>query len=121
MIYNTMTDSSTYIGVVTWYNKRKGYGFIRCAGSVTDNSINLTKENCENLNNNYFAHVSNITAGESTYVKLLENEVVYFNIETDSNGKTKCVNVRGFNDGKLICEPTRQNNVSDKSEQTEST
>ena len=95
---------TTYIGTVTWYNKRKGYGFVKCNGKLEEESILMSEKDCPNVNNQYFVHVSDIQTSKDVYKKLIENEVIYFSIETDSVGKTKCVNVRGFNGGSLVCE-----------------
>ena len=95
---------TTYIGTVTWYNKRKGYGFIKCHGKLDEESILMSEKDCSIVNNQYFVHVSDIQTSKDVYKKLIENEVIYFSIETDSVGKTKCVNVRGFKGGSLVCE-----------------
>lgn len=109
---------TTYVGTVTWYNKRKGYGFVKCHGQVENDSILMSDKDCPVVNNQYFVHVSDIQTSKDVYKKLIENEVVYFSVDTDSVGKTKCVNVRGFNNGLLVCEHKTRVIQTDTSEGT---
>ena len=51
---------TTYIGTVTWYNKRKGYGFVKCQGKVNEDTIVMSEKDCPVVNKQYFVHVSDI-------------------------------------------------------------
>jgi CspA family cold shock protein len=64
-------------GVVKWFDKKKGYGFI---------------QDMENVNNSYFVHWSAIT-GDDKFKTLNENDKVYFEVGTAPDGKTCAKNV----------------------------
>ena len=67
------------IGMVKWFDNRKGYGFIR--------DLNKDKD--------LFVHFSNISVkDEATYKKLYPCEYVSYGLE-EKDGREVCVNVTG--------------------------
>ena len=92
-----MTEETKYgdeIGKVIWFDKNKGYGFLR----VISETNNLDKE--------VFIHYSNILS-EVPYKKLFPGECVSLTIihNPDIEGKEySCKNVTGVFGTKLLCE-----------------
>lgn len=78
------------IGVVTRFFNRKGFGFIKQLTNNTD----------------YFVHNSSICVQNNEYRKLFPGEYVSFDLETQEDGREKCVNVRGIQGGPLLVENT---------------
>ena len=75
-------------GCVKWYNKRKGYGFITCLSEG------------ELLNKDIFVHYTNIMT--ENYKNLFSGEYVSFTLGVNDDKKDICLNVTGFNGGKLL-------------------
>ena len=75
----------SFNGVVEWFSRTKGYGFVKKLDS--DSTI--------------FVHRTNVKCGE--FVNLLPGEYVSFDVET-KNDKEHCVNLTGFNGGNLLCQ-----------------
>ncbi len=70
------------IGIVRWFNARKGYGFILPDGVV------------EAEGNDIFVHFSSIIAEENTFRTLYHGEKVEFTVIEGKNGhEAKTVNV----------------------------
>jgi cold shock CspA family protein len=95
------------IGVVDWFNVRKGYGFI----------INLDDDT------RFFCHRTAIT-GEG-YIRLFPGEFVSFETENLDDGKVQCKEVTGVNGHNLLCQnekytfkvyPRRRNRVNENDE-----
>lgn len=64
-------------GVVLWFDKKKGYGFI---------------QDMDNVNNSYFVHWSSINI-DKKFKTLEEGDKVQFDIGTAPNGKACAINV----------------------------
>ena len=82
-----MTEGN-YNGRVQWFNKRRGYGFIKV---ISDDAYN-DKE--------LFCHYSNINT--SNYKTLFPGEYVSFNILKNDDNREICINVTWFNGGPLL-------------------
>ena len=81
------------IGMVKWFDNRKGYGFIR--------DLNKDKD--------LFVHFSNISVKhESTYKKLYPCEYVSYGLE-EKDGREVCVNVTGVYGGPLLTDSAEYN------------
>jgi cold shock protein len=79
---NTEVESNDsigeHLGQVQWFNKKKGYGFIK---------------NVNNPSDDIFFHFSNIcTEG---YKIIYPGEFVSMNIESGDDGQSVCKNIRG--------------------------
>ncbi len=81
-------STARYTGRVEWFSSQKGYGFIKDINS----------------DNSYFVHYDGISVSGEHYKKLFPGEYVTFNIFTQDNGKTSCVDVRGIGNGPLLTE-----------------
>ena len=90
-----MTESSTtYIGRVRWFDRKKGFGFV----SITDG---------DKAGTDIFVHHSEVQVAQKQYRYLVEGEYVEFAIDTRETGdKTQDVatHVTGVKGGKLLCE-----------------
>ena len=81
------------IGMVKWFDNRKGYGFIR--------DLNKDKD--------LFVHFSNISVKhEATYKKLYPCEYVSYGLE-EKDGREVCVNVTGVHGGPLLTDSAEYN------------
>ena len=81
------------IGMVKWFDNRKGYGFIRDLNKDTD----------------LFVHFSNISVkDEATYKKLYPCEYVSYGLE-EKDGREVCVNVTGVHGGPLLTDSAEYN------------
>ena len=81
------------IGMVKWFDNRKGYGFIRDLNKDTD----------------IFVHFSNISVKhEATYKKLYPCEYVSYGLE-EKDGREVCVNVTGVYGGPLLTDSSEYN------------
>lgn len=74
------------IGVVDWFDARKGYGFI----------TNLDDDT------SFFCHRTAIVG--DGYIRLFPGEFVSFDTETLSDGKEQCKQVTGVNGRDLLCQ-----------------
>tara|TARA_B100000575_G_C23063250_1_gene612160 strand:- start:721 stop:1098 length:378 start_codon:yes stop_codon:yes gene_type:complete len=82
-----------FIGNVSrWFN-RKGYGFIRV--ETSDN---------EHTGQDLFVHLSGINVSENGYKSLYPGEYVSFDIGTGKDDRPVCVNVTGVLGGPLLIE-----------------
>ena len=75
-------------GCVKWYNKINGYGFITCLSEG------------ELFNKDIFVHYTNIVT--ENYKNLYSGEYVSFILGINDDKKDICLNVTGFNGGKLL-------------------
>ena len=75
----------SFNGVVQWFSRTKGYGFVKKLDSDTT----------------IFVHRTNVKCGE--FVNLFPGEYVSFDVET-KNDREQCVNLTGFNGGNLLCQ-----------------
>jgi CspA family cold shock protein len=109
------TETQRFTGRVKWFNRRAGYGFIvQSSGDDTGEEV--------------FVHHTSIHVSSKQYKYLVDGEYVTFSIVpmTDvsgNEGKTQAGEVRGVDDGVLMCETqnaTRTNRPK-KPRQTTST
>ena len=81
------------IGMVKWFDNRKGYGFIR--------DLNKDKD--------LFVHFSNILVKhEATYKKLYPCEYVSYGVE-EKDRREVCVNVTGVHGGPILTDSAENN------------
>ena len=78
--------------VSRWFN-RKGYGF-----------INVMNSDSEHVGNDIFVHLSGINVKNDGYKCLYPGEYVSFDLDTNNEGKSVCVNVTGVMGGSLLVE-----------------
>ena len=79
-------DSTT--GVVKWYSSRKRYGFITDIGSQND----------------YFVHCEDLKPQQCGSPHLVSGEYVEYTKGTADDGRLKACEVRGPNQGPLLCD-----------------
>ena len=85
-----------HTGQVKWFNRRRGYGFIKILKSEDSDEDYIGKD--------VFVHQSHITPKQSTYRSLDENEYVEFALSLDERNTTQAVNVTGIMNGTLLCD-----------------
>lgn len=85
-----------HTGQVKWFNRRRGYGFIKILKSEESPEDFIGKD--------IFVHQSHITPKQSTYRSLEENEYVEFSLSLDERNTTQAVNVTGIMNGTLLCD-----------------
>ncbi len=91
----TMLDG-LHTGQVKWFNRRRGYGFIKILRSQNTDDTYVGKD--------VFVHQSHITPKQSTYRTLEDNEYVEFGLSLDEKNTTQAVNVTGILNGTLLCD-----------------
>jgi cold shock CspA family protein len=82
----TDTNCLRTLGVVKWFDKKRGYGFITQCDSKLD----------------YFVHFSGILESNNEYKSLCDGEYVSFTKNAQSDNKIVCVDVTGVCGGKLL-------------------
>ncbi len=91
--------SGVHTGQVKWFNRRRGYGFIK---------IIQTRESDEEgesfIGKDVFVHQSHIRPKVSSYRSLEENEYVELGLSVDEKNTTQAVNVTGILGGSLLCD-----------------
>ena len=85
-----------HTGQVKWFNRRRGYGFIKILKSEDSEQDYIGKD--------VFVHQSHISPKQSTYRSLEENEYVEFALSLDNRNTTQAVNVTGIMNGTLLCD-----------------
>jgi len=85
-----------HTGQVKWFNRRRGYGFIKILRSQNTDDTYVGKD--------VFVHQSHITPKQSTYRTLEDNEYVEFGLSLDEKNTTQAVNVTGIMNGTLLCD-----------------
>ena len=110
----TMLDG-LHTGQVKWFNRRRGYGFIKILRSQNTDDTYVGKD--------VFVHQSHITPKQSTYRTLEDNEYVEFGLSLDEKNTTQAVNVTGIMNGTLLCDAhaERQKYLSKKEGEEAST
>lgn len=82
-------------GVVKWFNNKAGYGFITVG------------EGSDRTGEDVFVHHSGLKVEEEQYKYLVQGEYVVFewtSTNNTSDHKWQATEVRGINNGKLMCE-----------------
>lgn len=89
----TTTTESKYTGMVKWFNKTTGFGFI-------------TALDGEHQSKDIFTHYSAITVSNSLYKYLVQGEYVEFSVISTKNDKheLQTAGVVGIKSGPLMCE-----------------
>tara|TARA_B100000123_G_scaffold235357_1_gene186232 strand:- start:622 stop:1164 length:543 start_codon:yes stop_codon:yes gene_type:complete len=88
-----------HTGQVKWFNRRRGYGFIKILESK---NIGDSKESF--IGKDVFVHQSHIKPQKSSYRSLEENEYVQLGLSVDDKNVTQAVNVTGILGGTLLCD-----------------
>lgn len=86
------------VGTIKWFNPRKGYGFI------TDPE-----------GHDHFVHFSGVEKGR-TYVGFEEGDKVEFDLTSDNDKGTKCVNVVLTEQAKKPSKKGNKDDVKDEAE-----
>ena len=92
--------SGVHTGQVKWFNRRRGYGFIKIIQSRENESDNHESF----IGKDVFVHQSHIKPQKSTYRSLEENEYVELGLSVDDKNVTQAVNVTGNLGGSLLCD-----------------
>lgn len=99
------SDETQFIGRVNWFDRKKGYGFIKCVSP--DN---------EYTGQDIFFHYSNIKT--ENFKTLYPGEYVSFNIgenKNDSESRVICLDITGVYGGPLLTDNTNYNiRISEK-------
>lgn len=92
-VEDVSASSGKTAGCVKWFNNKAGYGF-----------INVTSG--DHTGTDTFVHHSAIQVGREQYKYLVQGEYVHFDMcKADSGShEWQAGNVRGLNNGKLMCE-----------------
>lgn len=88
-----------HLGQVKWFNRRRGYGFIKILKS---DNVGDSDENF--IGKDVFVHQSHIKPHKSTFRSLEENEYVEFGLSLDDKNTTQAVSVTGVMGGSLLCD-----------------
>ena len=95
-----MTEDNKEIGKVIWFDRKKGFGFIRVISST------------ENKDREVFCHYSKIES-ESPYKKLIPGEcvslIVEFNSEAEENKQYSSTSITGPFGTELMCDNNTHN------------
>ena len=108
MSSNPATERSTnlqmlqgvHTGQVKWFNRRRGYGFIK----IIQSREGPSDENESFIGKDVFVHQSHIKPQKSSYRSLEENEYVELGLSVDDKNVTQAVNVTGILGGSLLCD-----------------
>ena len=92
--------AGVHTGQVKWFNRRRGYGFIKII-QTRDNEV---ADNESFIGKDVFVHQSHIKPQKSSYRSLEENEYVELGLSVDDQNVTQAVNVTGILGGSLLCD-----------------
>ena len=92
--------SGIHTGQVKWFNRRRGYGFIKIIQS-RENEEDTTESF---IGKDVFVHQSHIKPQKSSYRSLEQNEYVELGLSVDEKNVTQAVNVTGILGGSLLCD-----------------
>ena len=92
--------AGVHTGQVKWFNRRRGYGFIK----IIQSRDNEEPENESFIGKDVFVHQSHIKPQKSSYRSLEENEYVELGLSVDDKNVTQAVNVTGILGGSLLCD-----------------
>lgn len=84
-------SSDKIIGSVTWFDSKKGYGFVKVLTPDTDNT-----------GNDIFLHFSNISVDDNEFKVVYPGEYVEFDITSGDDGRPCCLNLTGIYGGDLL-------------------
>ena len=112
--------AGVHTGQVKWFNRRRGYGFIKII-QTRDNEV---ADNESFIGKDVFVHQSHIKPQKSSYRSLEENEYVELALSVDDQNVTQAVNVTGILGGSLLCDvqherPVRTSSLPDGETPTE--
>lgn len=79
------------VGCVTWFDSKKGYGFVK-----------VLTPNHENNDSDIFIHFSNIQVSDNEYKVVYPGEYVEFDLSQSEDGRPCCANVTGLYGGNLL-------------------
>ena len=97
---NLKMIAGVHTGQVKWFNRRRGYGFIK----IIQSRDNEEPENESFIGKDVFVHQSHIKPQKSSYRSLEENEYVELGLSVDDKNVTQAVNVTGILGGSLLCD-----------------
>lgn len=89
-----------HTGQVKWFNRRRGYGFIKIIQSRESEEDSTESF----IGKDVFVHQSHIKPQKSTYRSLEQNEYVELGLSVDDKNVTQAVNVTGILGGSLLCD-----------------
>jgi cold shock CspA family protein len=92
--------SGVHTGQVKWFNRRRGYGFIK----IIQSRENEGDGHESFIGKDVFVHQSHIKPQKSSYRSLEENEYVELGLSVDDKNVTQAVNVTGILGGSLLCD-----------------
>lgn len=94
---NLQMLAGVHTGQVKWFNRRRGYGFIKIIQSRDGDAESF-------IGKDVFVHQSHIKPQKSSYRSLEENEYVELLLSVDDKNVTQAVNVTGILGGSLLCD-----------------
>ena len=83
--------SDRIVGCVTWFDSKKGYGFVKV--STPDH---------ENNGSDIFIHFSSIQVSDNEYKVVYPGEYIEFDLSVSDNDRPCCTNVTGLYGGNLL-------------------
>ena len=92
--------SGIHTGQVKWFNRRRGYGFIK----IIQSRENEAESSESFIGKDVFVHQSHIKPQKSSYRSLEQNEYVELGLSVDDKNVTQAVNVTGLLGGSLLCD-----------------
>ena len=84
-------DENRIIGCVSWFDSKKGYGFVKV----------LTPDHKKN-GSDIFIHFSNIQVNDNEYKVVYPGEYIEFDLSESNDDRPCCLNVTGLYGGNLL-------------------